>query len=91
MKTIVCAEWGEPLFGYPATVILYQTGVDRFAVRYGKQFSERLTYERAAAEFGQCVMHAAACNGHLDNRMRGEHGAPDVAGIRRVGAAELTP
>lgn len=39
----------------------------RFKVTYGKQVSDRLTYERACAEFGACVFHALACDGKLDN------------------------
>jgi hypothetical protein len=41
---------------------LTQQGVDRFTV----------TYEEAASELGSCLMHAAACEGKLDNRERGE-------------------
>jgi hypothetical protein len=51
---------------------LIQTGRDRFTVRYGKQIKERLTYAQAAKELGECIMHARACDGELDNRMPGE-------------------
>lgn len=65
---IICAQWGAPLFGNAATVILQQDGIDRFTVTYGKQVRRGLSYARAGNEFGLCVMHAAACDGHLDNR-----------------------
>jgi hypothetical protein len=51
---------------------LTQQGVDRFTVTYGKQVRDGLCYEEAASELGSCLMHAAACEGKLDNRERGE-------------------
>lgn len=65
---IICAQWGAPLFGNAVTVILQQDGIDNFTVTYGKQVRRGLNYARAGAEFGLCVMHAASCDGHLDNR-----------------------
>lgn len=53
-------------------VALLQTGVDRFTVQYGLQIKTGLNYARAAAEYGECVMHALACDGRLDNRTKGE-------------------
>ena len=47
-------------------VRLYRTGKGRFTVEYGKQVTERLSYGAAAAELGQCLMHALACAGRLD-------------------------
>lgn len=47
---------------------LRQQGIDRFSVRYGLQFRDRLTYNRAALELGAAIMHHAACSGLLDNR-----------------------
>ena len=32
-----------------------------------KQIKNNLTYAEAAAELGACIMHAAACEGKLDN------------------------
>jgi len=32
-----------------------------FAVVYGLQVKERLTYVQAAHELGECIMHAIAC------------------------------
>lgn len=68
----VCATWGNPIFGLPATVVLTQQGVDNFTVQYGLQKSAGLDYAEAATEFGCCVMHAAACDGTLDNAMPGD-------------------
>jgi hypothetical protein len=71
-KQITCATWGGPIFNAPATVILYQNGIDSFAVRYGLQLKTGLSYAQAASEFGACVMHACACDSKLDNRTRDE-------------------
>lgn len=56
--------------GFP--VKLEQQGVDRFTVTYGKQVVRNLDYRGAAAEFGECVMHALACDGLLDNRTKAQ-------------------
>lgn len=53
-------------------IILQQTGIDQFRVTYGKQDKMGLNYAQAAAELGACIMHAAACEGNLDNRTRKE-------------------
>lgn len=45
---------------------LYQTG-KTFDVVYGRQISTSLSYERATDELGQCILHALACEGRLDN------------------------
>jgi hypothetical protein len=66
----ICAAWGDPIFDLPATVVMTQQGIDRFTVHYGKQVDSSLDYAEAAFKFGCAVMHAAACNGHLDNRER---------------------
>jgi hypothetical protein len=47
-------------------VTLSQQGTNRFTVTYGAEVRDRLDYSRAAAEFGNCVMHALACNGVLE-------------------------
>jgi hypothetical protein len=39
----------------------------KFKVTYGLQIKDGLSYEKAALELGACIMHAAACNGKLDN------------------------
>lgn len=51
---------------------LRQQGRDRFSVRYGLELKERLTYSEAAHQLGACIMHDAACESRLDNRIPGE-------------------
>lgn len=46
---------------------LKQQKKNQFSVRYGKQLTNYLTYEAAAKNLGECIMHWAACNGDLDN------------------------
>lgn len=55
---------------YP--IQLTQQARNRFSVQYGKQVKSGLNYTQAATELGACIMHAAACNDKLDNRMPGE-------------------
>lgn len=52
------------------SVSLIQDGVDRFEVIYGADHSGPLHYDMAAARYGECVMHALACAGRLDNTER---------------------
>ena len=56
--------------GLPIT--LEQLGKDSFRVTYWKQVHDRLTYHDASTDLGSCIMHALACDGKLDNRMKGE-------------------
>jgi hypothetical protein len=65
MKKTLCHEVNIPA-AYP--VQLYQTGLNRFTVVYGRQVKAGLTYTDAAKEFGYCVFHALACASLLDNR-----------------------
>lgn len=51
--------------GYDITLI--QRGEDVFSVIYGKQRENGLSYAEAAKELGQCIMHALACEGKLEN------------------------
>jgi hypothetical protein len=53
-------------------VTLQQRGRDRFAVRYGKEVNADLTYAEACDYLGRALLHQAACEGKLDNRMVGE-------------------
>jgi phenolic acid decarboxylase len=53
-------------------VTLQQRGRDNFAVRYGKEIHADLTYSEACGKLGQALMHQAACNDLLDNRLKGE-------------------
>lgn len=46
---------------------LFQITPRKFAVRYGLQLKTDLIYPQAAAEYGQCIMHALACEGLLEN------------------------
>lgn len=55
---------------FPITV--EQSGPDRFTVTYGIQVKAGLDYAQAAAWYGECVFHALACDGKLDNRIRRE-------------------
>lgn len=53
-------------------VKLEQRGKNSFRVTYGKQIEDHLRYGEAAAALGASIMHALACAGKLDNRMKGE-------------------
>lgn len=44
-----------------------QQGNNSFTVVYGKQVKTGLSYVQAAHQFGQCVFHALACAGKLEN------------------------
>ncbi len=46
---------------------LEQDSKRRFRVTYGKQVKRGLDYEQAAMELGTAIMHAAACEGLIDN------------------------
>lgn len=52
---------------YPVTVVQDISDAALFTVTYGKQIKDRLRYAEAAKEFGECVFHALACNGQLNN------------------------
>lgn len=56
----------------PFGIHLKQTGLDQFAVAYGFQLREGLTYGQACKELGQCIMHALSCEGVIDNRTKEE-------------------
>ena len=66
MPRKLCFE--QPYGDYP--IRLYQDGVDRFTVQYGKQITSELDYAAAASDLGSCLMHMLACEGKLDNRER---------------------
>jgi hypothetical protein len=53
-------------------VTLQQRAKNRFAVRYGSEVHDGLTYAQACTKLGEALMHQAACDGLLDNRMPGE-------------------
>lgn len=48
-------------------VTLQQKRKNDFAVRYGCQVDDGLTYSQACDKLGQALMHQAACNGTLNN------------------------
>lgn len=70
MKTKLC--FAIPASQIPFGVQLLQSGKDNFSVTYGKQIKHGLTYANAASELGAAIMHALACDGKLDNRLKNE-------------------
>lgn len=52
---------------FPVTLEQHEGGAKSFRVTYGKQVSDYLSYESAARKLGECIMHALACDGALDN------------------------
>lgn len=46
---------------------LEQAANGRFRVTYGLQVKAGLGYVDAAKELGECLFHALACDGNLDN------------------------
>lgn len=49
---------------------LSQRGPDDFCVIYGKQVKAELNYTQAAHEFGECIFHALACDGKINNETK---------------------
>lgn len=45
---------------------LEQSGFNEFAVVYGLDRKEKLSYTEAAKEYGECLMHALGCQGVLE-------------------------
>jgi len=72
VKKTVCIHLFDNGPGAASGVKVEQTGIDRFTVTYGLQVRKGLSYCDAAREFGECVFHALACDGKLDNREKGE-------------------
>lgn len=66
----VCKAFAEPTDLVQIT--LFQRGRDRFAVQYGMQVDDDLTYGQAATALGAALMHDLAGEGLLDNREPGE-------------------
>jgi hypothetical protein len=50
--------------GYP--IKLKPIGNDSFIVYYGESFKHCYSYEDAAKELGECIMHALNCEGVLE-------------------------
>ena len=61
MKT--CFELPEAAF----PIKLEQDARGKFRVTYGQQVRTNLGYSAAAHELGECIFHALACDGKLDN------------------------
>ncbi len=68
MKKTKCFE--TEIAGYP--IELWQTGKDSFTCVYGLEVKTRQNYTDAALDLGANIMHALACEGRLDGRMKGE-------------------
>lgn len=66
MTTRICYRIND------ADILLTQSGIDRFAVHYGKQVDRDLSYSDACSKLGQAILHHLACIDELDNRMKGE-------------------
>lgn len=52
---------------FPVVLEQHETNAKSFRVTYGKQIFDYLSYEQAARRMGESIMHALACDGHLDN------------------------
>ena len=48
-------------------VKLEQTGRDQFTVTYGLHVRDGLDYAKAAAIYGECILHSATCVGRIEN------------------------
>lgn len=44
-------------------VEIFQLNQQQFAVRYGLQLNQELSYAEAASIFGRCVLHSLTCEG----------------------------
>lgn len=49
------------------TISLTQRGRNSFRVQYGQEVRDERTYEAAARDLGECIMHALACEGKINN------------------------
>lgn len=45
---------------------LDQYGRERYAVMYGAQYQENLSYTEAATQLGVAIMHGLICEGKMD-------------------------
>lgn len=48
------------------SIKIQQNDNGTFAVAYGSQFRDDMSYNEAAAEYGFCVFHALSCAGEFD-------------------------
>lgn len=61
---------GNVVKGYDGGILLMQhprNSRRSFAVQYGKQLDEHLTYGEACVFLGQAIMHHLSCEGLVDN------------------------
>ncbi len=49
--------------GIDTPVTIAQSSNKRFVVVYGEQVKANLTYEQAAKNLGECILHSACCVG----------------------------
>jgi hypothetical protein len=56
------------VFDLDYKITLEQHGPDDFTITYGLHIKNHLPYGQAATELGECIFHALACKGDLDNR-----------------------
>lgn len=52
---------------HSVTLWQYKHADSDFAISYGAQYKTGMTYAEAAAELGECLMHAATCAGLMDS------------------------
>ena len=61
---------GDLVRGFYGGICLYQHPTRKsqgFAVQYGHQLDERLTYAEACAKLGEAILHHLSCEGLVDN------------------------
>ena len=69
-RSHVCETYtpaGEPIIAgaWPVQIYQHKTSEKRYAVTYGCQYRMGMDYAEAAAELGQCIMHALVCDSLL--------------------------
>jgi len=61
-----CARYSAP--DDVIQIVLFQRKRDCFAVQYGMQVDDELSYEQACTKLGQALLHSLSCAGAVDNR-----------------------
>ncbi len=59
--------WRVNINGFPIELRQENTRRRLFTVAYGSDIRRGLTYSQAAANLGQCIFHALACESLIDN------------------------
>ena len=70
LKTTSSVSTTIPVYvakGMDYDVELFNTGVGKFAVKYGSQVKKGLNYEQAAKEFGQRCFHSMVSAGIIEH------------------------